>query len=381
MKRIVLIVIVVFLVCGGNAFGTSFFWIQVTSENRESGFDLHTELTLNSPNAPTVEYSWDGNNFHPMAFKTMWGTEYYTDNITDRSGISPPANFNSKTFTYRVIDGLDNIQANGTIHTIRQIALSSNVTILKAGVNPTISWYNPDTNIDSYRIRILDESSDLLWEKSLPYVSNAEYTIRDFSFTAGKQYYIRIEGRDVNSLSDIQGDPVSLFFNNLNRSVVILPYYFTSNSLTWSLENVVFNDGGVATGTFIFDASSKSVLNWSISVSGGDEGVFPVFIYNPTTAPEAAVFDADSGLSIQFFIDGSAPGGTPESRTLVLTTEEPLTDEGGTVLLRTTGISWNSRECYNCNPWRPVTTGSVSAVTDSTSNVPVLQLLLFDGGN
>lgn len=316
----------------------------------------------------------------------MWGIEYYTDNITNRSGISPPTNFNGKTFTYRVIDGLDNIQANGTIHTIRQIALSTNVTILKTGANPTISWYNPDTNIDSYSIRILDESSDLLWETSLPYVSNAEYTIRDFSFTAGKQYYIRIEGRDVNSLSDIQGDPVSLFFNNLNRSVVILPYYFTSNSLTWSLENVVFNDGGVAIGTFIFDASSNTVLNWDISVSGGNESVFPVFTYNPITAPEVAVFDADSGLSIQILIDGSALGGTPESRTLVLTTEVPLTDEGGTVSLITTGFLWNSRECYNCNPWRAVITGSVSAVIDSTKDstiniVPALQLLLFGEGS
>lgn len=57
MQRICLITIVLFFVYGGNAFGTSFFWIQVTSDNRESGFDLHTELALNNPNAPTVEYS------------------------------------------------------------------------------------------------------------------------------------------------------------------------------------------------------------------------------------------------------------------------------------------------------------------------------------
>ncbi len=366
MKKISLIGLVVFLLYAGNAFGVSFRWIYVASVNRESGWNLDTSLELNSPNAPVVEYSWDGDNFHPMAYDTMWGIEYYTANVTEQSGISPPTNFNGKSFTYRVMDGPDTIQVSGTVHTIRQIALSADVTILNGGIHPTISWFNPDSAIDSYRIQILDEFDDRLWETSLPYTPHVEHTICDFSFIPEKQYYIRIQANYSNALSDIQGDPVSLFFTNLNRSIVILPYnttdYPTATSLTWSLENVTFNDGGIATGTFTFESACNSVLDWNISVSGGDEVVFPAFTYTPTTAPDSEVFIVDPGLSLQFCIDSDAPGGTPESRALVLTTEGPLTDSGGTVPLEITDPLWESRECYNCNPWREVVTGSVNAV-------------------
>ena len=58
----------------------------------------------------------------------------------------------------------------------------------------------------------------------------------------------------------------------------------------------------------------------------------------------------------------NAPVGTPESRTLILTTDGPLTDAGGTVQLNTDPLG-QSRECYNCSPQRSVVTGSVTAVT------------------
>jgi len=135
-----------------------------------------------------------------------------------------------------------------------------------------------------------------------------------------------------------------------------------AESLTWSLDNVTFNDGGIATGSFTIDASLNSVLNWNISVSGGDQVVFPTFNYTPATAPSPGIFIVDGGgVILEFGIDINAPVGTPESRRLILTTDGPLTDAGGTVQLITDPLG-ESRECYNCSPQRSVVTGSVTAV-------------------
>ncbi len=45
--------------------------------------------------------------------------------------------------------------------------------------------------------------------------------------------------------------------------------------VTWTLTNVTFDDGGIATGTFDFDAATSTISDWMIDVSGGDETTFP----------------------------------------------------------------------------------------------------------
>jgi hypothetical protein len=136
--------------------------------------------------------------------------------------------------------------------------------------------------------------------------------------------------------------------------------------ITWVLEDVSFDDGGIAIGSFVFDADSNTVLDWDIIVSGGDEGVFPVFSYTPATVMEVGVFTAGSGQSLQFFVDPNAPGNTPESRLLGLTTDASLTNSGGSVSLLTQvstpqGI-FESVECYNCTPFRLIVSGTLNAV-------------------
>lgn len=60
-------------------------------------------------------------------------------------------------------------------------------------------------------------------------------------------------------------------------------------TLTWTLDNVTFADGGVATGTFDYVASRNSIVDWNVSVSGGDETTFPPFTYDPTTTEATAL--------------------------------------------------------------------------------------------
>lgn len=143
--------------------------------------------------------------------------------------------------------------------------------------------------------------------------------------------------------------------------------------LTWSLDNVAFTDGGIATGSFTFDADTNSLIDWNISVSGGDETIFPAFSYTPATIPDTGIFDTGLGLSLQLFVDSNALGGTPESRALVLSTLAALTDAGGIVALEALGRpEWESRECYNCNPYRLVATGSIRSAVPEPSSLGIL---------
>jgi hypothetical protein len=155
----------------------------------------------------------------------------------------------------------------------------------------------------------------------------------------------------------------------VNQSATLPP-----QPLTWTLDNFTFADGGVASGTFVYEASSNSILDWNISVSGGDEATFPPFTYDPTTteagvATNIMVCDAqgqncqpaDIALELHFIIDEFALGGTPDSRVLALSTDVPLTDAGGTIPLNTTSL-FKSRECFNCSPFRLVVTGSLVSV-------------------
>lgn len=136
--------------------------------------------------------------------------------------------------------------------------------------------------------------------------------------------------------------------------------------ITWVLEDVTFEDGAIATGSFVFDADSNSVLDWNIGVSGGDVWVFPDFSYTPATITAIGVFQAGAGQSLQFFVDGNAPGGTPESRLLSLTTDTALTNAGGSVSLlsqvSTPDGMFESVECYNCNPFRLIVSGTLTAI-------------------
>ena len=136
--------------------------------------------------------------------------------------------------------------------------------------------------------------------------------------------------------------------------------------LIWTLQNVTFSDGGIATGDLTFDAASGSVLDWNISISGGDASTFPMFTYAPLTVGDVGIFSAGPGLSFQFFVDPFAVGGTPTSRLLSLTTDGPLTDSGGTVSLITQADTpdgfFESVECYNCNPYRLIVNGTLNAV-------------------
>jgi hypothetical protein len=136
--------------------------------------------------------------------------------------------------------------------------------------------------------------------------------------------------------------------------------------LTWTLQNVTFSDGGTATGSFVYDASTETVVSYSISVSGGNTTVFPPFVYQNGGADNTGTSvvsgdgvidfntDLESGFHQRFLALPVLP--LPASGTQALDLTNPY-----------------GAECYDCNPYRTFASGQVvSSAAPSPTTVPVL---------
>jgi hypothetical protein len=131
--------------------------------------------------------------------------------------------------------------------------------------------------------------------------------------------------------------------------------------VTWTLSNVVFTDGGTATGWFVYETSSNTVTSYSISVSGGNTTTFPPRVYQIGIGDnlEAGVFPSQGYIG--FFTTGTR---------LVTLPVLPLPAAGGVVSLNLTNPY--GAECYNCNPYRQFASGQVTAPGTGTAVVPAL---------
>ncbi|MDJ0926965.1 MAG: hypothetical protein QNJ73_04865 [Gammaproteobacteria bacterium] len=138
--------------------------------------------------------------------------------------------------------------------------------------------------------------------------------------------------------------------------------------LVWTLTNVEFDDGGTATGFIEFDAALAAagpcdpvcpgLIDGSITVSGGDQTTFPPFTYDATNVlAETFPPDPPRFPGHIFTIKRLA-----DDRLLSLYTASPLTDAGGTVDLIQIDSFVGSVECYNCDPFRRIVSGSLTAI-------------------
>ena len=137
--------------------------------------------------------------------------------------------------------------------------------------------------------------------------------------------------------------------------------------LTWTLQNVTFTDGGAATGSFVFDSSSNTVISYSISVAGGNTANFPAFVYQNGAANNtgATVYTAQSVIA--FLTNIGQPSDQRELNLPVL----PLPAGGGAVSLNLANNL--GAECFNCFPYRLFASGQVIASAAPTPTaVPAL---------
>lgn len=148
--------------------------------------------------------------------------------------------------------------------------------------------------------------------------------------------------------------------------------------LTWTLNNVTFDDGGNASGTFDYDAGTNTYFGFNISVAGGNTTLFPPFTYSPTTSFLREPLDASTlRLSSNDIVFVPIPGGGErgDRRTLFIDFEQPLTNAGGTINVQNPAGLGGDAE-FNTLPDSPpfgqrrLTGGTVSASVGNPSPVP-----------
>lgn len=140
-----------------------------------------------------------------------------------------------------------------------------------------------------------------------------------------------------------------------------------ASPITWQLQDVTFDDGGIATGSLTYDYNINSILDWNITTSGGDETLFPTVTYDDTTSSS----DILSGSGTFLF---SLLGDT--NRQLRITPVAALDGSSASVdvQLGAGAGTIGGEECYNCSPYRQITGGSFVSRT-SVPEAPGLLLL------
>lgn len=231
-KKIFLLTLVISFFLVGNAFAVSFDSISLISDNRVGGWTLMNNVNLNNAISPTVEYSIDEITYYPMTYGEWGWYKFYEDNdVASTYGYAGDlSDYSGFKFTYDVDDGSDELTTWGYPGGIRQVPLSTGLTETGGGLTPTISWFNTDNSLNGYRIRVLDYSQQLLWENSgllnvVDYGNGQDYTISEFTFNPGENYFIRVEARMYDPFNTYNTfGCTGLMGLVMNRSVVDIPY-------------------------------------------------------------------------------------------------------------------------------------------------------------
>lgn len=123
--------------------------------------------------------------------------------------------------------------------------------------------------------------------------------------------------------------------------------------VTWHLDGVTFTDGGVANGSFDYDAATNTTSNIAMRVADGDVATFPPTQYTFLVLPFGPLFCAPDGAFVFGTLD--RPG-----RQLRFGPIQRLPESGGTIPLDLTCLDDNL-ECYNCGTFRGISAGRLTA--------------------
>ena len=131
---------------------------------------------------------------------------------------------------------------------------------------------------------------------------------------------------------------------------------------TWTLDEVTFSDGATASGSFVFDAGTHLASDWNITTTAGPG--FSVTTYTPSNST-FSYFNFGNPVNTLQFQSNTEVGGTGSNyRQLRITPLAELTNAGGAVDidLATAGGGSGATECFNCSPFREITSGSLLAL-------------------
>jgi hypothetical protein len=146
--------------------------------------------------------------------------------------------------------------------------------------------------------------------------------------------------------------------------------------LTYNLQNVTFADGGTATGFIKIDNSvvlptfgnTTFVVDFNISVQGGNTGLFPSFNYTPSNVIDQSFYRTSGsfkGVNISF---SDIPESSRSLRLHFDTTPAAFNGLSSIALDTINNFGLLSQECFDCSPQRLIVSGSVAP--QPASSVP-----------
>ena len=182
MKRICSITLLAFLFLAGNCFALNFISVEVISENRQAdGWYFGANLVANPPSSSyTASVSFESGTSNTSTYPLTY-IDWLSLAVYDAGKLrGDPASYDGQQVTWTLSGVSETISATGMVpiicpvgacfNPIRQVALSTDITATGDPLHPTISWHNPDAQIQYYRVRLLDSSNRLLWQSAnLPY--------------------------------------------------------------------------------------------------------------------------------------------------------------------------------------------------------------------
>ncbi|HSN01058.1 MAG TPA: hypothetical protein VLS52_08635 [Rudaea sp.] len=124
--------------------------------------------------------------------------------------------------------------------------------------------------------------------------------------------------------------------------------------VTWTLSGATFNDGGTATGSFVYDADTNTLSSWSVSVAGGNTATFPAITYDNISDSSTVSGQGATLTGVMLCSGGTCSGSV---RQLRMPAVSPLTNAGGTIAIDTANLYQG--ECFNCSPYRSFTAGNL----------------------
>ena len=166
-------------------------------------------------------------------------------------------------------------------------------------------------------------------------------------------------------------------FRVATRILVVLvllcvPSIALADGLSWSLSGVTFDDGGAASGSFVYDASTNTVSSVNVVTTAGTTFVGATYTgVNPGFAP----------LSNEIVLvpNPSLPDLTGTFVLDLYFADSSLTNAGGTVSLAGLGGEYTCADSGCTGPnfdvYRLMTTGSVVGTPVATPEPSVLLLL------
>jgi len=156
-------------------------------------------------------------------------------------------------------------------------------------------------------------------------------------------------------------------------AVLLSPMAANADPITWELNNFVFDDGGRATGQFVWDSDTASVLSWAFNLSPSANG-------SPNSYSSATGTLAGDTLAVEtltFFEDGPRWDFRFALTDLdLLSTPVAMLTLGSSIFTGATGYI----ECRNCGVPRFGVAGAYLSAVPEPSTLALLGIGLFGMG-